>query len=483
MKRLWTTRRLAGQLVLIVLAALLVGQALSLLVFADERRAALGAANREQVLARTVALVRLLDDTPETLHARILAASSSQQLRFRLGPESAVAATDDDRRHARNRLARRLADLLDGNGGRAVLADIIEDGPRLGRLIGFDPVDGRNGRPPYGRAHHPKPAALVLAVQLPDGTWLNADMAFQPDPAWALPSLVSLGLSASLVGLAVVVAVRRVTRPMAGLARAAEALGRGEALPPLPEAGPADIRGTVRTFNRMQERLKRFVDDRTRMLAAVSHDLRTPITSLRLRAEFVDDEETRARILDTLDEMQRMVEGILAFAREEAMSEATRTVDLAALIESLGADLADLGAEVEVAAAPGRLAYACRPLALRRAFRNLIENAVRYGARARVGLEPAGDGHRQHHSITIDDDGPGIPEEMAERVFEPFVRLEDSRSPETGGIGLGLAIARSIVRGHGGDIGLQNRREGGLRVIVSLPAAAAASTPAAAAAA
>jgi signal transduction histidine kinase len=219
-------------------------------------------------------------------------------------------------------------------------------------------------------------------------------------------------------------------------------------------------------FNRMQERLRRFLDDRTRMLAAVSHDLRTPITSLRLRAEFVEDDETRARILATLDEMQAMVEATLAFAREEARSEPTRIVDLAALVESTAADLADLGAAIEVAPAE-RLPYGCRPVALRRALRNLLENAVRYGERCHVRLEH----DRSEVRIIIEDEGPGIPEDQQGRVFEPFVRLEESRSAETGGIGLGLAIARSIARAHGGDIRLQNLPGRGLRVSLSLPSA------------
>ena len=217
----------------------------------------------------------------------------------------------------------------------------------------------------------------------------------------------------------------------------------------------------------MQGRLRRFVDDRTRMLAAIGHDLRTPITSLRLRAEFVDDEETKARMLATLDEMQKMVEGTLDFVREEAASEPTRAVDLAALVESTVLDLADLGADVAFADS-GRVTLACRPAALRRALRNLIENAVRYGKRCRVHLESS----RGEARIVIEDEGPGIPEDDRERVFEPFVRLEDSRSQETGGIGLGLAIARSIVRAHGGDIRLANRPTGGLAVSVVLPSTA-----------
>jgi signal transduction histidine kinase len=164
-----------------------------------------------------------------------------------------------------------------------------------------------------------------------------------------------------------------------------------------------------------------------------------------------------------------MTEATLAFAREEAAAEDTRTVDLAALVESVVADLADLGQEVAFAPAD-RLPYACRPLGIKRALRNLIENAVRYGKRARLRLERGPDSLR----ITIDDDGPGIAAADAERVFQPFVRLEESRSAATGGIGLGLSIARSIIRGHGGEIDLLNRAEGGLQAVVTLPLAAAA---------
>jgi signal transduction histidine kinase len=204
------------------------------------------------------------------------------------------------------------------------------------------------------------------------------------------------------------------------------------------------------------------------MLAAISHDLRTPITSLRLRAEFIEDEEIRTKILETLDDMQRMAEATLAFAREEAAQEDTRLVDLAALVDSVSADLADMGQDVTFAGAP-RAPYLGRPSSLKRALRNLIENAVIYGKRARVALESTGEEWR----IVIDDDGPGIADADFERVFAPFVRLEESRNPETGGVGLGMAISRSIVRGHGGDITLENRPAergiAGLRVVIRLP--------------
>lgn len=195
--------------------------------------------------------------------------------------------------------------------------------------------------------------SLIASVSLAGGRWLNVETRLPPaSPAWALPSLVGMGVMAVALSAIVVLMIRRMTRPMADLATAAEALGRGEAVAAVPERGPEDVRATTRAFNRMHQRLQRFVQDRTRMLAAISHDLRTPITSLRLRAEFVEDDEIRAKILETLDEMQRMTEATLAFAREEAAREDTRTVDLAALIQSLCEDLAEMGAEVTVADAP-----------------------------------------------------------------------------------------------------------------------------------
>jgi len=200
------------------------------------------------------------------------------------------------------------------------------------------------------------------------------------------------------------------------------------------------------------------------MLAAMSHDLRTPITTLRLRVEFIEDEDIKNKILETLDDMQRMTDATLAFVREEVAVEPTRMVDLSALIESVTSDLSDLGKDVQFEEAE-RFDYGCRPAGLKRALCNLLENAVRYGERAKVSLDLADGGPR----ITIDDHGPGIPEDQIERMFQPFVRLDESRSVEGGGIGLGLAIARSIIKSHGGDIALSNRREGGLRVLITLP--------------
>jgi signal transduction histidine kinase len=484
LRRLWP-RRLAGQLIGLLLLALVLAQVTSFLIFEDERWAALRTAERKHILSRTASIVRLIESTPPALHDQIVRTASSRQLRFWLSEQSAVAVADAE---VDSWLRQRLVGLLEDGLTREVLIDLRDGDGHFWSHHGRDDGDADETVRPLtpigeGRAasalgemrrerwHDRRfPPDLAISIRLADGRWLNTGLVVpDPSPRWALPSLLAMAVMAIALSLIVIVMVRRITRPLAELAVAAERLGRGEAVPPIAENGPLDIRQTTRAFNRMRGRLQRFVQDRTRMLAAISHDLRTPITTLRLRAEFLDDEENRAKILETLDEMQRMTEATLAFAREEAAAEDTRTVDLAALVDSLCADLADLGQDVTFSG-PERAPYACRPVSLKRALRNLIENAVIYGVRARVTLERAPGAL----AVVIEDDGPGIPEAEFERVFAPFVRLEESRSPETGGIGLGMAIARSIVRGHGGEITLHNRPEGGLRVAVRLPLADAA---------
>jgi signal transduction histidine kinase len=205
------------------------------------------------------------------------------------------------------------------------------------------------------------------------------------------------------------------------------------------------------------------------MIAAISHDLRTPITRLRLRAEFVDDPEQQARMLADLDDMETMIQSTLSFAREEANPEPRRELDLATLVRNVCEDWPDVELTVDTAACATPLLFDGQPVALRRGLCNVIDNALKYGQRARVGLSVAADGI----TVTVDDDGPGLPEEELERVFRPFYRVEQSRSRDTGGVGLGLAVARTVFRAHGGDVRLENRPEGGLRATVTLPRAAA----------
>lgn len=479
MKRL-LPQTLAGQMIALLLLALIGSQLLSFWFFFDERRAAVRAAARGQVFSRTSSIVRLLNETPPRLHTQILDAASNPRLRFWLSQEPiADEIGSDDGRGAL------LTDHLQHElppGTEKAFVNVNEDGESFSRpWRRRQPHEhrAREYRPdrPWPRAGqrlredsenprlHGHRVGLKVSVLIADQLWLNAETALRVPPlTWALPSFVAIGVTAVALIIIVVVMVRRITRPMHRLATAADRLGRGESVKPLREEGPRDIRQTTRAFDRMRERLQRFVQDRTMMLAAISHDLRTPLTTLRLRAEFIDDPDAKEKMLATIDEMNAMVEATLAFAREESAQEDTHLIDLAALVESVCADLSDIGQDTRFEP-HATVSYACRPIGLKRVVRNLIENAVRYGTRALVHMEV----RDTAYLIFVDDDGPGIPEGKLDLVFEPFMRIDESRNEESGGIGLGLSIVRSIVQSHGGEVALANRAEGGLRATITLP--------------
>ncbi|PHS26671.1 MAG: hypothetical protein COA84_05735 [Robiginitomaculum sp.] len=311
-------------------------------------------------------------------------------------------------------------------------------------------------------------STVDIALKLDNGRWLKG--AFKPkmQPFWSWNGALFLGVLALAIGGVIVLVVRAETRPMQRLAQAAEALGRGEHLPPLNENGPHEVRAAVKAFNLMGSRLGHFMQDRTRMLAAMSHDLRTPLTTLRLRAEMIDEPEAREKLIETIEEMHRITEASLNFAREEDNSEETRETDLSALVLDLCEEAKAMGKDADTETETTMTSARVRPAAMRRAVRNLIDNAVRYGTRARVTIETG----KKEARIIIDDDGPGIDKARLDDVFSPFVRLENSRNTDTGGTGLGLSIARTIARAHGGDVVLENRENGGLRAILSVPAEA-----------
>jgi signal transduction histidine kinase len=306
---------------------------------------------------------------------------------------------------------------------------------------------------------------LQVAVPLSDGQWLSFVTALpQGGPALSRQFLISMALMAIIILAVSVWVVRRVTAPLASLSAAAEILGNDLNAPPMPETGTVEMRQASRAFNTMQARLRSLVENRTRMLAAISHDLRTPLTLLRLRAENVEEAPEREKMLATIAEMDSMIAATLEFARDEAMAEPRRRTDLTALLASVVDDMADTGLPVAMESAVP-IVRECQPAALKRALTNLLDNAVKYGKKARAAIRST----PQSIEITIDDEGPGIPEDELVRVFQPFYRVEGSRSRETGGIGLGLAIALSVIQAHGGELTLSNRPGGGLRASVGLP--------------
>ena len=276
--------------------------------------------------------------------------------------------------------------------------------------------------------------------------------------------LASLAAMAAGIGLASVLVVRGLTRPLRDLSAAADRVGRDAGSIRVAEEGPAEVRHAARAFNAMQGRIRQLVDDRTQALAAVSHDLRTPITRLRLHAGFLDDAEIRDRIDASLDEMEAMVEATLAYLREGREAEERRPADLVAVLRTVCDAAADAGGDVAYEG-PETLVLPLRRVAVRRALANLVGNAVAYGGKARVALRrEAG-----RAVVEVADDGPGIPDAELERVFEPFRRLEASRNRATGGVGLGLTIARRAVEAEGGTLRLANRPGGGLSALIALP--------------
>ncbi len=333
----------------------------------------------------------------------------------------------------------------------------------------FEDMGAQDHRPgmrgPGGGPGFMHERSFLISLKLSDGSWLNVlAAAAPPDALWRGRFLLGFAATTLVTLLLAAWAVRRAVLPLRLFASAAERLGTDISAPPLPESGPLEVRRAAGAFNRMQERLRRFVGDRTRMLAAISHDLRTPLTRMRLRAEFVEDEEMRAKMLADLDEMEAMIGATLAFARDEAKTEERVPVELAAMLKNLASESAEAGQNVTFQGLSEAKVQAA-PMALKRALSNLIDNALKYGGLAAITLTQS----PGHFDIVIEDKGPGIPQELHEQVFAPFFRVEGSRSKETGGVGLGLSLARSVLRGHGGDITLANRKEGGLRVTASLP--------------
>ncbi|HLO77578.1 MAG TPA: ATP-binding protein [Magnetospirillum sp.] len=441
---------LLGRTALVLVAALVGALAAAVLTFADQRSEALAALGGRNAAERVASIVNLLETTQAD--ARRATLRSMDTPGFRAGwSVNPVVPDEGENRGLAAAVARHLGHHLSDHEIRVSTRPPPEPPPEFG------PRGHGHGMGGFGFVHGP---ALRISVRLGDGSWLNVISPLDGDETMWQPRFLALLLTSLIaVTLAALWAVGRAARPFATFAAAAERLGMDVTAPPVPEKGPREIRAAAHAFNVMQGRVRRFVEDRTQMLAAISHDLRTPLTRMRLRAEFVEDDEERAKMLADLEEMEHMIAATLAFARDDAAREERRAVDMATLVQGLAEDM---GVAYD---GPDSLVLPARPLALKRLVANLLDNARKYGGSATASLTERDDGV----ALTIDDNGPGIPEAEFERVFAPFVRLEASRNRETGGTGLGLSVARAAARAHGGDITLCNRAEGGLRVQLVLP--------------
>lgn len=454
--RFWLSS-LSGQVIMVALLILVIIQLVGIQIYRMEREETLGLVNSRFTLQRVVSATRLLNQSPESLHPEILRASRSETLRLRL---VAQASTPEVRNPHFERIVRSKLEYPDQ------LAIQISAERRPLPTHWLQPPPQRDHTPP-ARPHPRRHADIRLqgSIELEDGRWLDfTSLRDHEIPGWSMKAVLSFVLLAGLLAGLMIWLLQRTTRPLKQLSQQAERLGRGDKAEPITESGPREIRDALSAFNRMQDRLDRFVSDRTRMLAAISHDLRTPITTLQLRCEFLTESEDKQKIQQSLSIMEQMLSATLQFAREDGLSEPIRNLDLPSLLQSLCDDLQDNGLDVSLVAQTAVI-YRGRPTALRRALQNLLDNGVKYGGKVEAELEVT----PTQVQIRIRDFGPGIPIELQEEVFKPFTRLDSARNMEDGSIGLGLAIARTLIHQHGGQLLLSNHPQGGLLAQILLP--------------
>lgn len=458
-------KSLFGQTLLVLLVGLVASHLVGSWIYSLDRSQILRAVGGELIVQRITNLARLVDEAPEEWRARIVAAASEETFTAALSPEAPQGPMEDEDLPAAEALRQLLTEQLSPDGSirplvsasqprgmvEGLARQMRERNPMMRGVEGLGPLAGFRD--------------LQVAVPLRDGQWLTFTTVLPESGAAFSPRfLVSMGIMALITLLVAVWAVRRVTAPLGALGQAARRLGEDLDAPPMVETGTVETRQAAQAFNAMQARLRRMIEDRSQMLAAISHDFRTPLTLLRLRVENVEDPAEREKMLATIADLDAMVAATLAFASDGAKAAPRRPTDVAALLASIVDDMEDGGLPVRMEEAEPAI-YPCDPASLKRALTNLVDNALKYGERASVALRKTGRGIE----IAIDDDGPGIPEAELTQVFEPLYRLESSRSRETGGMGLGLAITLSIIRAHGGQLTLANRPEGGLRALVVLP--------------
>lgn len=459
---------LFGRLLLFLTGGLVLAQLLSTAILLQDREQALYHAIGGHVAQRIAAIVNLLDPLDDSERRRLATALDLPPTRLSLDLPWETIIAPDERYHTvlfRALLQRQLG------SARPFQLEINDElppppPPRADRPPRNDP-DRPFDRPPRWRQHAMMLGLrnFVVQVRLRDGATLTFQQVLPEDViAWPVRLLLILLVLLTSVALLAALAVRALTQPLRVLADAATELGRDIRRPPLTETGPLEVRRAARAFNTMQNRLIRYLEDRDRILAAVSHDLKTPITRLRLRTELLDESPLRDKFQADLDDMQRMAQASLDFLRGGEDREPMAALDLNALLECLQEDAEEAGHSVQVRGVVDR-PVRCRPLALKRCLTNLVDNALKYGQRAEITVTNA----PERLTIIIRDQGPGIPVTELENVFEPFYRLEGSRSRDTGGVGLGLSIARTIARAHGGELTLRNHPRGGLEAVLELP--------------
>lgn len=436
---------MTSRVFLIVIAGVVISALLTLGLALGERQRMIGHFRDYYSVERLAQFILSIETVPQHTRAPLLAAATG------IGVHAEPLRGDDvaiPRTELANMLNERLPDGYTVESAQATPSDCAEVRPRHRRRA----VEGR-------------PCEAFL-VTLNDGGRLRLTVLPPRPPPFApradfttygLLFLVGIGILAALVA-------RMTMRPLKQLAQAATELGHDIERPPLPERGAKEIRQAAAAFNAMQARIRQHIRQRSHILAAITHDLQTPLTRLRLRLEKVEDAELREKLVNDLSAMQSMVREGLDLARSMDSAEPMQRLDLDSLVDSVCADAIDAGQQVSC---EGRshAALMARPVALRRCLTNLIDNACKYGVYAKVSVVREG----RSVVIRVRDGGPGIPPDELGKVFDPFYRVESSRSRSTGGTGLGLTIAKNIAEQHGGTIRLTNPDTGGLEVALVLP--------------
>ena len=434
---------LVARMALILLSGLLTAQAASFWLHWGERTSVVSEARGLHLADRIADAVRVLEADASPGHAKALAQLQSEELRVQLLPPDQVAV-GAPRGQIQAAIAARLG------SPRELRSPGMMNGVGQGGGMGMRQRDGAMRR---------------FDLRLRDGQWVRI-VAAREAPAPALPTdfYVHLLLSLLVVAAVAMFAVRLATRPLQQLAQAADVLGRDLAAPPLAETGASEVRHAAQAFNRMQGRIRHLIDERARALAAVSHDLRTPLTRLRLRAELVENSSLREQMTADLDVMAAMLNATLDYLRGLQESEPVRLIDINALLQSLVEDALVLGKPVSIEGA-AQAPYPGRLTALRRALQNLIDNAIKYGRCAKIRVVESD----ELLQLSIEDEGPGIAPENMSRVTEPYFRQDASRRSATGGVGLGLSIVKDAAVLHGGELRLANREPVGLSATLVLP--------------
>lgn len=447
MARRFFPSSLAGQIILVVAIAVFVAQAINFALLVRERD------RQKLVVAAAPAVWRIIDALERQANFGAVAAPS-ERISF-------SATLPDHRGRRRPDIERRAADMLADAGIPARDIRAIEP-PRMSGMRGV-----RQDRDDRIRRMGGRRNPLYLSVEYAPGRWITAQTRMPGEGPRFLGWLVAQTFILYVIILApLLIIARLIARPLGDLTRSAEQFASTGAADPVVERGPGDVRRLTTAFNAMRARLLAMLNEKDRMLGAIGHDLRTPLASLRVRAESVEDEGERARMSETILEMNRILDDILSLARAGRSTESVQKVDLAALADAVVEDFVELGQKAELIESP-RIVASVKPQHMKRALRNLIENAVKYGEQAKVALVREDDGGLR---IDVLDQGPGMPEERMAEMMEPFTRMEQSRSRDTGGAGLGLALVRAIVNEHGGELKLANRPQGGLRASLVLPA-------------